>query len=190
MEPQGGTVSIGGTDISSVNSESVSDKVSIVVQEPVLFNMSIRDNLLLAKAGATDAELIECCRRASIYDFIDTLPDQLDTIIGEKGVKLSGGQRQRLSIARAFLQDRDIIIFDESTSALDSENESDIISELKSLSSGKTMISIAHRLSSILDCDKVMVLQAGRVAAFDTHENLFNRNEAYNLLFQNQYRAG
>ncbi|WP_342424510.1 ABC transporter ATP-binding protein [Paenibacillus sp. FSL E2-0178] len=190
MEPQGGTVSIGGTDISSVNSESVSDKVSIVVQEPVLFNMSIRDNLLLAKAGATDAELIECCRRASIYDFIDTLPDQLDTIIGEKGVKLSGGQRQRLSIARAFLQDREIIIFDESTSALDSENESDIISELKSLSSGKTMISIAHRLSSILDCDKVMVLQAGRVAAFDTHENLFNRNDAYDLLFQNQYRAG
>lgn len=190
MEPQEGTVSIGGMDIYSVNRESVSDKVSIVVQEPVLFNMSIRDNLLLAKAGATDAELMECCRRASIYDYIETLPDKLDTIIGEKGVKLSGGQKQRLSIARAFLQDRDIIIFDESTSALDSENESDIISELKSLSSGKTMISIAHRLSSILDCDKVMVLQAGKVAAFDTHENLFNRNETYDLLFHNQYRAG
>lgn len=190
INPQGGTVQIGGMDIYSVNSESVSDKVSIVVQEPVLFNMTIRENLLLAKAGATDAELIECCRRASIYDFIETLQNKLDTIIGEKGVQLSGGQRQRLSIARAFLQDRDIIIFDESTSALDNENENDIITELKSLSSGKTMISIAHRLSTILDCDKVMVLKDGRMVAFDTHQNLYNRNETYDLLFQSQYMAG
>ena len=190
IKPQGGTVRIGGVDLHTVNSESVSDKVSIVVQEPVLFNMTIRENLLLAKADATDAELIECCRRASIYDFIETLHNTLDTIIGEKGVKLSGGQRQRLSIARAFLQDRDIIIFDESTSALDNENENDIITELKSLSSGKTLISIAHRLSTILDCDKVMVLKEGAMVALDTHENLRNRNETYDLLFQNQYTAG
>ncbi|WP_150274870.1 ABC transporter ATP-binding protein [Paenibacillus tepidiphilus] len=190
LKPQGGTVSIGGIDIYSVNSESVSDKVSIVTQEPVLFNMTIRENLLLAKPGATEAELIGCCRRARIYDYIDTLQDQLDTVIGEKGVKLSGGQRQRLSIARAFLQDRDIIIFDESTSALDNENESDIITELKSLSSGKTMISIAHRLSTILDCDQVMVLKAGRVVAFGTHASLYNRNETYDLLFRSQYMAG
>lgn len=190
LKPQEGTVSIGEVDIYSVSSESVSDKVSIVSQEPVLFNMTIRDNLLLARAGATEAELIGCCRRARIYDYIDTLEDQMDTVIGEKGVKLSGGQKQRLSIARAFLQDRDIIIFDESTSALDNENESDIIAELKSLSAGKTMISIAHRLSTILDCDKVMVLQAGKVAAFGTHEHLRNRNETYDMLFRGQYRAG
>ncbi|WNS41492.1 ABC transporter ATP-binding protein [Paenibacillus sp. MMS20-IR301] len=190
IKPQGGSVCIGGIDISTVNGESIADKVSIVVQEPVMFNMTIRDNLLLAKAGATEAELIECCRRASIYNYIETLPDKLDTIIGEKGVKLSGGQKQRLSIARAFLQDRDIIIFDESTSALDSGNESDIIAELKSLSAGKTMISIAHRLSTILDCDKVMVLKNGRVAAFDTHDNLVNKNETYDLLFRSQYMAG
>lgn len=188
-KPQGGIVRIGGIDIYTVDSESLSEKVSIVVQEPVLFNMTIRENLLLAKADATDAELIECCRRASIYDFIETLQNKLDTIIGEKGVKLSGGQRQRLSIARAFLQDRDIIIFDESTSALDNENENEIITELKSLSSGKTMISIAHRLSTILDCDKVMVLKDGAMVAFDTHENLRNRNETYDFLFQNQYVA-
>lgn len=190
IKPQDGIVRIGGIDIYTVNSESLSEKVSIVVQEPVLFNMTIRENLLLAKVDATDAELIECCRRASIYDFIETLQNKLDTIIGEKGVKLSGGQRQRLSIARAFLQDRDIIIFDESTSALDNENENDIITELKSLSSGKTMISIAHRLSTILDCDKVMVLKEGAMVAFDTHENLRNRNETYDLLFHNQYVAG
>lgn len=189
IKPQSGTVRIGGIDINTVNSESVSEKVSIVVQEPVLFNMTIRENLLLAKAGATDAELIDCCKKASIYDFIETLENKLDTIIGEKGVKLSGGQKQRLSIARALLQDRDIIIFDESTSALDNENENDIITELKSLSSGKTMISIAHRLSTILDCDKVMVLKDGAMVDFDTHENLRNRSETYDLLFQNQYKA-
>ncbi|WP_238655486.1 ABC transporter ATP-binding protein [Paenibacillus piscarius] len=190
LRPQGGTISIGGIDVTSVNSASISAKVSIVVQEPVLFNMSIRENLLLAKPGATGAELIECCRRASIHPFIETLEHGLDTVIGEKGMKLSGGQKQRLSIARAILQDRDIIIFDESTSALDSGNESDILAELKSLSAGKTMISIAHRWSTIQACDRIMVLQAGRVVACDTHENLSRHSEEYHQLFQSQYKAG
>jgi len=186
--PQAGSVRIGDTDASTVNSESLADKVSIVVQEPVLFNLSIRENLLLARDGATDTELAECCRRANIYDFIDALPEKWDTLIGEKGVRLSGGQKQRLSIARAFLQDRDIIIFDESTSALDSENENGIIQELRSLAEGKTLISIAHRLSTILDCDKVLVLQNGAVVAYGTHENLRSASEHYDLLFGNQYR--
>lgn len=190
LRPQEGRICIGGIDLTSVNSGSISAKVSIVVQEPVLFNMTIRENLLLAKPGATGAELVECCRRASIYPFIEALEHGLDTVIGEKGMKLSGGQKQRLSIARAILQDRDIIIFDESTSALDSGNESDIMAELKSLSAGKTMISIAHRWSTVQACDRIMVLQAGRVAACDTHENLINHSEAYKLLFQSQYKAG
>ncbi|MEK3712776.1 ABC transporter ATP-binding protein [Paenibacillus sp. FSL R7-0333] len=189
MKPQGGSVSIGGTDLHAVNSGSVAAKISIVVQEPVLFNMTIRENLLLARDGATEAELIACCRSANIYDYITSLEEGLDTVIGEKGVKLSGGQKQRLSIARALLQKRDIIIFDESTSALDPENESDIRNELKRLSAGTTMISIAHRLSTIQDCDKVLVLQAGKVAACDTHANLRGRNEAYDLLFHSQYAA-
>ncbi|WP_164931679.1 ABC transporter ATP-binding protein [Longirhabdus pacifica] len=189
IKPQSGSIHIGGTDISQVNSESLSHKVSIVVQEPVLFNMTMRENLLLAKPDATDKELIQCCHRARIYDFVETLEYKLDTIIGEKGVRLSGGQKQRLSIARAFLQDRDIIIFDESTSALDNENEGDIIAELKRLSIGKTMISIAHRLSTIMDCDKVMVLKDGAMVAYDTHENLREQNDTYELLFKNQYVA-
>ena len=189
MKPQGGSIRIGGTDLHAVSSGSVAAKVSIVVQEPVLFNMTIRENLLLAGDGETEAELIACCRSANIYDFIASLEQGLDTIIGEKGMKLSGGQKQRLSIARALLQKRDIIIFDESTSALDPENESDIRKELKRLSAGTTMISIAHRLSTIQDCDKVLVLQAGKVAACDTHANLHGRNEAYDLLFRSQYAA-
>ncbi|MEK4853393.1 ABC transporter ATP-binding protein [Paenibacillus sp. FSL H7-0756] len=189
MKPQGGSIRIGGTDLHAVNSGSVAAKVSIVVQEPVLFNMTIRENLLLAGDGATEAELIACCRSANIYDFIASLEQGLDTVVGEKGMKLSGGQKQRLSIARALLQQRDIIIFDESTSALDPENESGIRNELKRLSAGTTMISIAHRLSTIQDCDKVLVLQDGKVAACDTHANLRNRNEAYDLLFRSQYAA-
>lgn len=187
ITPQGGNVSIGGVDINAINSESIFEKVSIVAQEPVFFNMSIKENLLLAKAYATNEELIDCCCRARIYDFIETLPNKLDTIIGERGVKFSGGQRQRLSIARAFLQDRDILIFDESTSALDSENEGEIIAEIKKSSSEKTMITIAHRISAILSCDKIMVIKDGKLVAIDTHENLRNANETYDLLFGNQY---
>ena len=190
IAPQGGSIRIGGVDIYTVSSESIAEKVSIVMQEPVLFNMTIRENLLLAKPEASDSELIECCRKASIYDFIETLKDKLGTVIGEKGVKLSGGQKQRLSIARAFLRDKDIIIFDESTGALDSEKEHDIIDEIKHLSTGKTMISIAHRLSTILSCDRVMVLKDGAIVAIDTHENLRNQNAIYDLLFQNQYIVG
>lgn len=190
ITPQYGSINIGGFDICTVNSRSVYEKVGIVVQEPVLLNMTIKENLLLAKANVTNEKLIECCQRASIYDFIDSLPNKLDTVIGEKGVKLSGGQRQRLSLARAFLQDRDIIIFDESTSALDSENENDIIKELKNLSAGKTMISIAHRLSTILDCDKVMVMKDGEMVDLDTHENLRKKSGTYELLFKNQYSVG
>ncbi|MEK4045058.1 ABC transporter ATP-binding protein [Paenibacillus sp. FSL H8-0048] len=189
MKPQGGSVRIGGTDVHAVNSGSVAAKVSIVVQEPVLFNMTIRENLLLAGDGATEAELIACCRSANIYDFVASLEQGLDTVVGEKGMKLSGGQKQRLSIARTLLQKRDIIIFDESTSALDPENESGIRKELKRLSAGTTMISIAHRLSTVQDCDKVLVLQAGKVSACDTHANLHGRNEAYDLLFRSQYAA-
>jgi len=187
ITPQSGNIFIGGIDIQTVNTESVSAKISIIMQEPILFNMTIRDNLLLVNPDATDAELIECCQRASVNEFIESLPDKLDTIIGERGVKLSGGQKQRLSIARAFIQNRDIIIFDESTSALDSEKEGDIINVVKDISKNKTMITIAHRLSTILSCDNVLILKNGAIIAMDTHENLHNLNETYDLLFQNQY---
>ncbi|MGN6713648.1 ABC transporter ATP-binding protein [Anaerocolumna jejuensis] len=187
IAPHSGSVCIGGVDINTINSQSIAEKVSVVTQEPVLFNMTIRENLLLVKSNATDSELIECCNKASIYDFIETLPYKMDTVIGERGVKLSGGQKQRLSLARAFLRDKEIIIFDESTSALDSEKESDIINEIKYLSTGKTMISIAHRLSSALICDKVMVIKDGAIVAIDTHENLRNKNDVYDSLFKSQY---
>lgn len=187
IKPNSGSIRIGDVDINAINAENIADKVSIVEQEPILFNMTIRDNLLLVKSNATEEEIVTCCRKARIDDFIETLENKYDTIIGEKGLRLSGGQKQRLSLARAFLQDREIIILDESTSALDGEKEIDVIKEITKLSAGKTLISIAHRLSTILYCDKVFVLKDGEMEAFDTHEKLRGNNKTYDALFENQY---
>lgn len=181
-----GSINYGEIDISDVSLDSIAEKVSIVVQEPCLFNMTIRDNLLLVKDDATEAEIMECCRKASISDFIENMPDKLDTIIGENGVKLSGGQKQRLAIARVFLQDRDVIIFDESTSALDNEKESEIMTELMKLPFGKTVIFIAHRFSTILRCNRILVLKDGMIVGDGTHESLYQNNETYDLLYNSQ----
>lgn len=183
---QNGKIYIGGVDINGINKESILEKVSIVSQDPIMFNITIRENLLLAKPNATEKELIECCCKANIYPYILTLPKKWDTVIGEKGVKFSGGQKQRLSIARAFLQNRDIIIFDESTSALDIENEREIIKQIDNLSKGKTLISISHRYSSIKRCNKVLVLNNGSVDVFDTHENVKKKNELYKKMFKSE----
>lgn len=189
LKPQKGIIMIGDVDITQIGSIDISEKISIVSQESFFFNMTIKDNFRIVKPNATDEELINCCIQASIYDFISLLPEKFNTVIGENGVKLSGGQKQRLSIARAFLKNSNMIIFDECTSALDSEKESDIITEMKNLSKNKTMISIAHRLSSIQHCDKIIVLKEGNIVAEGTHEKLKRENEYYKFLFEKQYQV-
>ena len=186
-EPLSGTICIGDTDINTISFESIGRKIGIVLQNPPLFNLTIRENLQFAKKQASDDELMCVCKMANIYDFIDGLPKRFDTIIGERGIKLSGGQKQRLSIARTLLQNPDIIIFDEATNSLDSENEKAIVGAINELSKGKTVITIAHRLSTILDCDRVVIMDSGKVTAIDTHENLRGKNELYDLLFEQQY---
>ena len=186
-EPLSGTICIGDTDINTISFESIGRKIGIVLQNPSLFNLTIRENLQFAKKQASDDELMCVCKKANIYDFIDALPKRFDTIIGERGIKLSGGQKQRLSIARTLLQNPDIIIFDEATNSLDSENEKAIVGAINELSKGKTVITIAHRLSTILDCDRVVIMDSGKVTAIDTHENLRGKNELYDLLFEQQY---
>lgn len=186
-QPLEGTVCLGDSDINQIGFESVSRKIGIVLQEPPLFNLTIRENLQLAKKHARDEEFIIACQKANIFDFIDGLPDKFDTVIGERGVKLSGGQKQRLSIARTLLQNPDIIIFDEATSSLDSENEKAIVSAIAELSKGKTVITIAHRLSTILGCSRVVVLDKGKISAVGTHKALRGRSEIYDLLFEKQY---
>lgn len=122
-----------------------------------------------------------------IYDFIQNLPDRYETVIGERGVKLSGGQKQRLAIARTLLYDPEIVVFDEATSSLDSENEKAIVSTIKHLTNGKTVITIAHRLSSILDANRVAVMNEGKIVAYGPHSELKGKNEIYDLLFAKQY---
>ena len=186
-EPLSGTICIGDTDINTISFESIGRKIGIVLQNPPLFNLTIRENLQFAKKQASDDELMSVCKKANIYDFVDSLPKRFDTIIGERGIKLSGGQKQRLSIARTLLQNPDIIIFDEATNSLDSENEKAIVGAINELLKGKTVITIAHRLSTILDCDRVVIMDSGKVTAIDTHENLRGKNELYDLLFEQQY---
>jgi ABC-type multidrug transport system fused ATPase/permease subunit len=136
-------------------------RIGYVMQENTLFNDTIRENLFYGREGAADEELREACRKAYILDFIDSLPDGFDTVIGEKGVKLSGGQRQRLVLARLFLRDVDVFIFDEATSALDQYSESMVYEALRDIPRDKTIIIVSHRESSIRLCDRRVVLQAG-----------------------------
>lgn len=186
-EPNQGQVRLGQRDIQEIE---IGHKIGIVMQEPVLFNLSIRENLRFAKRSALQEELDDACEKADILDFIRDLPEQYETVIGERGIKLSGGQKQRLAIARAILFNPDIIIFDEATSSLDQESEKAILNAIKHLSQGKTVVTIAHRLSSILDANRVAVMDEGKIVAIGTHKSLMGNNIVYDLLFQKQHKEG
>ncbi len=186
-EPEIGKILIGGYDMSEISMGSIGQKISVVMQEPAMFNITIRENLMIAKKYATQEDLDDACSRADILGFIQSLPEQYETIIGEKGIKLSGGQRQRLAIARTILLNSDIIIFDEATSSLDHNNEKAILESIKTLSKDKTIISIAHRLSSILDAGQVIVMDRGEIVACGEHNELKGKNEIYDILFREQY---
>lgn len=177
LKPQEGTVTIGGTDIYPVADRSKCRTICAVMQDPKFFNLSIADNLRLINKDATAKELDDVCKMANIYEFIQGLPQRYDTIIGERGIKLSGGQLQRLAIARILLRDPDIIIFDEATSALDNESEKEIISVINKLLKKKTIISIAHRFSSITGADHVVMLRDGKIAAEGTLRELIECND-------------
>ena len=156
LEPDSGVILFSGVDIRLLDPKNYYKKLGFVMQENLLLNLSIRDNLLLAHESADDRMLDEACKKACIYDFIQTLPDKYDTPIGEKGVKLSGGQRQRLVLARLFLRDPDVLIFDEATSALDPYSERIIHDAIEALGRDRTILVVAHRESSIALCDRVI----------------------------------
>ncbi|MBO9609608.1 MAG: ABC transporter ATP-binding protein [Paenibacillaceae bacterium] len=158
LVPAGGTVMFSGMRIEELSPEAMHRRMGLVMQENALFHTSIRENLYYGKNKATDEELESACRKAYIYDFINGLPDGMDTVIGERGIKLSGGQKQRLVLARLFLREVDVFIFDEATSALDQYSESMIHDAMKSIGQDKTIIIVAHRQSSLALCDRVIAI--------------------------------
>ena len=179
-----GHITIGGADIGSMSLERNMQLVTYVSQENFLFNKTIRENLKMAKEDATDTEIEAACTKASIHDFIKSLPDGYDTNAGNAGSKFSGGERQRLTIARALLKDSPIVVLDEATAYSDPENEAIIQQSIDNLVKNKTVIMIAHRLSTIVNADKIIVLDKGKIAAEGTHTELLQRSLLYQKMWQ------
>ncbi|MBQ6365952.1 MAG: ABC transporter ATP-binding protein [Oscillospiraceae bacterium] len=184
----GGAVRIGNYNVKSIDLEYLRDCIGVVTQETYLFNGTIKENLLYAREDATDEEIEQACKIASIHDFIVNQPDGYNTQVGNRGLKLSGGEKQRLSIARVILKDPKILILDEATSALDSISESAIQEALDHLMEGRTSIVIAHRLTTILKADKILVVDSGVIAEQGTHEELLALGGIYKELYETQFR--
>jgi ATP-binding cassette subfamily B protein len=169
--------------------ESLREAIGLVPQEVVLFNASMKENLLYGQPGATDAELREAAQRAQLLDFIDRLPKGWETRVGERGVKLSGGERQRVGIARAILKNPAILVLDEATSALDSATEQDVQGALEEAAKGRTTLMVAHRLSTVAGADEIIVLDEGKIVERGTHRELLDRAGLYADLWSRQSRA-
>ena len=184
----GGRVVVGGADVRACDLTYLRGQIGMVTQETYLFNGTIRENLLYAKPDATQAELEEACKTASIHDFIMAQPEGYDTQVGNRGLKLSGGEKQRLSIARVMLKNPKILILDEATSALDSISENAIQHALEVMMKGRTSIVIAHRLSTILKADRILVVKDGVICEQGTHDELLEKNGVYRDLYETQFR--
>ena len=184
-----GEVFFDGIDVKKLDLTFLRGNIGVVTQDTYLFNGTIRENLLYVKPDASEAELIDACERANIYDFIAKQPDGLDTMVGNRGLKLSGGEKQRLSIARVLLRDPALLIFDEATSALDSISERKIQDAIDPLVSSRTSILIAHRLSTILAADEILVIKDGEIAERGKHKDLVKAGGVYTELYETQFKG-
>jgi ATP-binding cassette subfamily B protein len=185
----GGALLVNGVDIRDATQKSLRDAIGIVPQDTVLFNDTVRYNIHYGRTEATPGEVIEAARAAHIHDFIDSLPEKYEAMVGERGLKLSGGEKQRVAIARAILKNPRILIFDEATSALDSKSEKAIQGELERIAIGRTTLVIAHRLSTIMDADQILVLDHGRIVERGTHRELLERGGEYSRMWALQQEA-
>lgn len=179
-----GKITIDGIDINDLDKDSIRGNITIISQNPYIFNMSIKDNLRLVKRDLTDKEMKSACKMACLDEYINSLPDKYDTIIGEGGVNLSGGQKQRLAIARALVQKTEIILFDEATSALDNETQEKIQEAINNMKNEYTILIIAHRLSTIINADRILFLENGKITAEGSHSYLLDNCDSYRKLYE------
>ncbi|MEU7880903.1 ABC transporter ATP-binding protein [Microbispora bryophytorum] len=186
MDVNGGRILIGGQDIARLRQADLRSLIAYVPQEPAMFHRSVRDNLAFARPGATDAEILRAARAAHVTEFVESLPDGFDTLVGERGVKLSGGQRQRIALARAILRDAPVLLLDEATSALDSESEILVQEALWQLMQDRTALVVAHRLSTVVRMDRLVVLNRGHIAEQGTHGELLQAEGPYARLWHHQ----
>src|SRR5215467_4172566 len=188
-DPRSGTITIDGSDIKGVTQESLHDAIGVVTQDAHMFHDTIRANLNYAKPGATEAELIDACKAAQIWPLIETLPDGLDTIVGDRGYRLSGGEKQRIAFARLLLKAPSVVVLDEATAHLDSESEAAVQRALKTALAGRTSLVIAHRLSTIIQADQILVIDDGRVTERGTHAELLAAGGLYTELYHTQFAS-
>ncbi len=181
-----GSISIDGQNIAEVTQDSLREHIAVVPQEPMLFHRTIRENIVYGKPDATEEEIVAVAKKAQAHDFIMELSEGYDMMVGERGVKLSGGQKQRVAIARAMLKDAPILVLDEATSALDSESEVAIQKALHVLMEGKTVVAIAHRLSTLREMDRIIVLEGGQIVEDGSHDQLAQAGGTYQRLWEHQ----
>lgn len=184
-----GKITIDGVDINELDKDSIRGNITIINQSPYIFNVSIKDNLRLVKEDLTEEEIVKACKVACLHDFIMSLPEGYDTIVGEGGVNLSGGQKQRLAIARALVQKTEIILFDEATSALDNETQSQIQKAIDNMKEEYTILIIAHRLSTVINSDKILFLDDGKIIDSGSHEYLLKNCKKYQKLYEKESLA-
>ena len=188
-DPDQGAVRIGGYDLRDVTLESLHDDVGVVTQDAHLFHDTIRANLLYARPGATEQELIEACQAAQIWDLISVLPDGLDTVVGDRGYRLSGGEKQRVALARLLLKAPSVVVLDEATAHLDSESEAAVQRALKAALENRTSLVIAHRLSTVREADQILVVDHGRIVERGRHEDLLAEGGLYAELYRTQFAS-
>ena len=181
-----GKIKIDGIDINELDKDSIRGNITVISQDPYIFNMTIRENFKIVKSNLTEEEMIEACHIACLDEYIESLPNKYDTLIGEGGVNLSGGQKQRLAIARALIQKTKIILFDEATSALDNETQSKIQKAIENMNGDYTILIIAHRLSTIKNSSRILYLEDGKILAEGSHDYLLKNCSEYKKLYESE----